>query len=53
MSLVILDLSTVSSKYQITIPKAVRKAFPVRPGQRVMFLRQQTEKGYELILRVS
>jgi looped-hinge helix DNA binding domain, AbrB family len=53
MSLTILDMSSVSSKYQVTIPKAVREAFPVRPGQRVMWLRMQTEKGYELVLRVG
>lgn len=53
MSLIILDLSTVSSKYQITLKKAVRDSFPVKPGQRVMFLRRKTETGYELILRVS
>jgi len=53
MSLDILALSRVSSKFQITIPKAVRENFSVSPGQQVMFLRQKTERGYELILRVS
>ena len=49
MSLVIMGLSKVSSKFQITIPKDVRERFKIEAGSRVMFLRE----GDKLILRGS
>lgn len=30
--------TTISSKYQIVIPRAVREQFGLKPGQRVMFI---------------
>jgi AbrB family looped-hinge helix DNA binding protein len=29
---------TVSSRYQITIPKEIRERFKVKPGQKVLFI---------------
>ena len=49
MSVVIMGLSKISSKYQITIPKDVREKFKLEAGSRVMFLRE----GDKLILRGS
>ena len=46
----ILDMSVVSSKFQITLKKSVREAFNIRPGQRVMFSMEISEKGNKLIL---
>jgi AbrB family looped-hinge helix DNA binding protein len=34
-------LTTISSKYQIVIPREVRKQFNLRPGQKVMFIPYQ------------
>lgn len=31
-------LTTISSKYQIVIPRAVREQFDLKPGQKVMFI---------------
>ena len=31
-------LTTISSKYQIVIPREVRKQFNLKPGQKVMFI---------------
>jgi AbrB family looped-hinge helix DNA binding protein len=31
-------LTTISSKYQIIIPREVRKQFNLKPGQKVMFI---------------
>lgn len=33
--------TTISSKYQIVIPRAVRRQFNLKPGQRVMFIPYQ------------
>lgn len=32
------DLITISSKYQIVIPREVREQFKLKPGQKVMFI---------------
>jgi AbrB family looped-hinge helix DNA binding protein len=34
-----MSIATLSSKYQISIPKDVREALDLRPGQRIAFLR--------------
>ena len=39
-------LSTISSKYQVVIPKEIREKFNLKPGQRIMFI------PYNGILRV-
>jgi AbrB family looped-hinge helix DNA binding protein len=31
-------LTTISTKYQIVIPRQVRKQFNLQPGQKVMFI---------------
>jgi AbrB family looped-hinge helix DNA binding protein len=31
-------LTTISSKFQIVIPRAVREQFNLKPGQKVMFI---------------
>jgi AbrB family looped-hinge helix DNA binding protein len=31
-------LATISSKYQLVIPRAVREQFNLKPGQKVMFI---------------
>ncbi len=30
--------ATVSSKYQVVIPRAIRERFALRPGQKVVFI---------------
>jgi AbrB family looped-hinge helix DNA binding protein len=32
------SLSTISTKYQIVIPRKVREQFNLKPGQKVMFI---------------
>lgn len=34
-------LTTISSKYQIVIPREVREQFNLQPGQKVMFIPYQ------------
>jgi AbrB family looped-hinge helix DNA binding protein len=34
-----MSMATLSSKYQISIPKDVREAMHLKPGQRIAFLR--------------
>ena len=34
-------LSTISSKYQIVIPRDVREQFNLKPGQKLMFIPYQ------------
>ena len=34
-------LTTISSKYQIVIPRDVRKKFNLKPGQKLMFIPYQ------------
>lgn len=31
-------ISTISTKYQVVIPREVRKQFNLRPGQKVVFI---------------
>jgi len=46
----ILDMSIVSSRFQITLKKSVRDVFNIKAGQRVMFSNEISEKGNKLIL---
>jgi AbrB family looped-hinge helix DNA binding protein len=41
-------LTTISPKYQIVIPRAVRKQFDLKPGQKVMFISYQ--KSIRLVI---
>jgi AbrB family looped-hinge helix DNA binding protein len=34
-------LSTISSKYQVVIPKEIREKFNLKPGQQIMFIPYQ------------
>jgi hypothetical protein len=47
----ILDMSVVSSKFQITLKKSVREAFDIRAGQRVMFVSEISDAGARLVLQ--
>ncbi len=33
-----MELTTISSKYQVVIPRSVREQFGLKPGQRLMFI---------------
>lgn len=33
-----MEAVTISSKYQVVIPRAVRKQFNLKPGQKLMFI---------------
>jgi AbrB family looped-hinge helix DNA binding protein len=33
-----MSISTISSKYQVVIPKKIREQFHLRPGQKLMFI---------------
>jgi AbrB family looped-hinge helix DNA binding protein len=33
-----MDAVTISSKYQVVIPREVRKLFNLKPGQKIMFI---------------
>ncbi len=33
-----MEISVVSTKYQVVIPRKIREQFNVKPGQRVMFI---------------
>jgi len=41
-----MEVVTISSKYQVVIPREVRKQFNLKPGQKLMFI------PYNRILRV-
>jgi AbrB family looped-hinge helix DNA binding protein len=32
------NLTTISSKYQVVIPREVRELFKLKPGQKIMFI---------------
>jgi len=36
-----MEISVVSSKFQVVIPRKIREQFHVKPGQRVMFIPYQ------------
>ena len=36
-----MEISVVSSKYQVVIPRKIREKFNVKPGQRIMFIPYQ------------
>jgi AbrB family looped-hinge helix DNA binding protein len=33
-----MEITTISSKYQVVIPRTIREQFGLKPGQRVMFI---------------
>lgn len=33
-----MEAVTISSKYQVVIPRAVRKQFNLKPGQKILFI---------------
>jgi len=41
-------VTTISAKYQIVIPRAVREQFQLKPGQKVMFIPYQ--KSIRLVI---
>ena len=41
-------LTTISSKYQIVIPRDVREQFNLKPGQKIMFIPYQ--KSIRLVI---
>jgi AbrB family looped-hinge helix DNA binding protein len=41
-------LTTISSKYQIVIPREVRERFNLKPGQKLMFIAYQ--KSIRLVI---
>jgi len=41
-------LTTISTKYQIVIPREVRKKFNLKPGQKLMFI--PYEKSIRLVI---
>jgi AbrB family looped-hinge helix DNA binding protein len=43
----ILDVTTVTTRYQITLTKAVRKLLNVEMGDRIVFVK----KGDEIVIR--
>ncbi|HEY1835977.1 MAG TPA: AbrB/MazE/SpoVT family DNA-binding domain-containing protein [Candidatus Saccharimonadales bacterium] len=45
-----MNTSTVSSKYQIVIPKELRKKFQIKPGQKIRL--EQNKKG-ELVINTK
>lgn len=36
-----MELTTVSSKFQVVIPQEIRQLFKIEPGQRIMFIPYQ------------
>jgi len=41
-----MHIATISSKYQVVIPREIRKQFALKPGQKVLFI------SYKHTLRV-
>lgn len=41
-------VTTISSKYQIVIPRAIREQFQLKPGQKIMFIPYQ--KNIRLVI---
>ncbi len=41
-------LSTISSKYQVVIPKEIREKFNLKPGQQIMFI--PYEKSLRMVI---
>ena len=33
-----MQIATISSKYQVVIPREIRERFKLRPGQKIMFI---------------
>jgi AbrB family looped-hinge helix DNA binding protein len=42
-----METTTLSTKYQLVLPKAIREALHLKPGQR--FLVSTSERGIELV----
>ncbi len=42
-----METTTLSTKYQLVLPKAIREALHLKPGQR--FLVRETGRGIELV----
>jgi AbrB family looped-hinge helix DNA binding protein len=42
-----METTTLSTKYQLVLPKAIRESLHLKPGQR--FLVRTTEQGIELV----
>lgn len=42
-----METTTLSTKYQLVLPKAIRQSLHLKPGQR--FLVRATEQGIELV----
>ena len=43
-----MEISIVSSKFQVVIPRKIREKFNVKPGQRIMFIPYQ--KSLRLVI---
>jgi AbrB family looped-hinge helix DNA binding protein len=43
-----MNTATISSKYQIVIPREVREQFGLKPGQKVVFIRHK--KSLRLVI---
>jgi len=44
-------LSTISSKYQVVIPKEIREKFNLKPGQQILFIPYQ--KSLRMVIMPS
>jgi AbrB family looped-hinge helix DNA binding protein len=43
-----MNIATISSKYQVVIPREVREQFGLKPGQKVAFIRHK--KSLRLVI---